>query len=800
MAFPITITTGDFADQNFHHGPFISSGGDVYWIGRGTAANNDGEARALRSTDPDTDTDFTEQDSGNRPTLSDAAGTAIESLDCTQDGDLIHVVAQSTNASPYYARFSMATNTWVQGAVEVDSGANTTLGAAVSIVAGIGAADRIFVIYQGHRNKIMGTDYSKICYAYSDNDGVSWNNNNALHSSTADFYRACSAVAGASNSVHVHFHVGSTLYQYTIPAGLTPISTQTVTNAVPSAVNYPFGEAISFTRTSLRAVVAKKNSANQPSTLDYVSSVTPAAGANRAINSNVLTNTAITVAADGDTLHSLSVDDADGDLYHEDDGGSFNWAGTRTLAVAGTINKVSGNIYTRNGDVVFGYVYDDNGTVKYNEYLITAAPPTTDFSGSAATAATVNTPVSHRARTFADTVAVSASITNADPAKLCVFSGSADAVATVLANFGKVSPQPLTTAPTSASVSASSARIKTFSGAAACAATTNAPVGDILKTVSASVTAYADIEHACYIRIVPDIVGPTTEEWDAWGTLDQMVQTPVDQWSTAAIRNVGACARASASASGDFIFAPIGGEVKEFSASVSTTASLVAPVSIRIREVTDAVSTLASVTGAFERIVEVSGSAVASADVTAAGTLIATVQATVATAASVAGLFERIKDFSASVPTSAAVSGDFEVVSGSAATANTSAFVSAQATAIKSFSASVLTSANASGDFDAVSGVSASISTSASVNAPETVIIKGVSAAPVASALIPAAPASEIIRVFSASVEASAGVSNAQSNAVLTFQASLSTIASAAGSFELGGEANEPIIITSLGM
>ena len=421
-----------------------------------------------------------------------------------------------------------------------------------------------------------------------------------------------------------------------------------------------------------------------------------------------------------------------------------------------------------------------------------------EFQGSASAAATVNTPVSNAIRTVQDTVATAATV-SADSDIIASFSATADTGATISGGFARIAVA-FAAAPTSAQVvNADGAIVKDVSASVATSATVNAPVTEKLITVSGSATAEAVFQHACYIRIVPDIVGPTTEEWDAWGTLDQMVQTPVDQWSTAAVRNVGACALAEATASGDFDAVAPGGQVVEFSgtvvtlasvsaafsrvrtfseavtatavftadafkiglasATVSAEATLIAPVSERIVTFGAASITETLVTGDNVRIAQLAGSATARATVTAAGQIVATVSATVATAANVNGPFGRVRTFSASVNTSA----------------------------------------NASGDFEAVSGAAATVTAVATVNAPVATAIKGLEGTVLTQSSV-TPPMPQIIRVFSAGVVASAGVSNADPGVVLSFQASLSTIANSTGSFEIGGEALEPVIITSLGM
>jgi len=77
-------------------------------------------------------------------------------------------------------------------------------------------------------------------------------------------------------------------------------------------------------------------------------------------------------ALDGTTTRLLYSDSASADLWSDaqTDGGSWGTDVEELDAV--TINRVSCNVYDRSGSKL-AYVYDDGGTIKYNEKSLAAA-------------------------------------------------------------------------------------------------------------------------------------------------------------------------------------------------------------------------------------------------------------------------------------------------------------------------------------------------------------------------------------------------------------------------------------------
>jgi len=62
------------------------------------------------------------------------------------------------------------------------------------------------------------------------------------------------------------------------------------------------------------------------------------------------------------------------DIFLLGDDGGTSWSdqngSTAIRAGTGTIAGISGNIYTRGGNRVYAFLYDDAGTVKYDEFIL----------------------------------------------------------------------------------------------------------------------------------------------------------------------------------------------------------------------------------------------------------------------------------------------------------------------------------------------------------------------------------------------------------------------------------------------
>ncbi len=172
MAFPTTISGVKIRQP--HSGPFLSSGDNVYFIGYDPTTSLDAQLVAVKATDPASS--FAEQDSGNRPTMGASAASVIINISIKQVGDLLHIITFNVVKEVYYARYNMATDTWV----DVDTGdKDIEVVAASDNQAGgvdieILSSGKIRVIFGGPYHKDMGSSYFSTHETNSTDDGVTW--------------------------------------------------------------------------------------------------------------------------------------------------------------------------------------------------------------------------------------------------------------------------------------------------------------------------------------------------------------------------------------------------------------------------------------------------------------------------------------------------------------------------------------------------------------------------------------------------------------------------------------------------
>ena len=385
MALPVTISA-DVANQNSYHGPFKSSGGAFYTIVVGDTTATDGDVEAHKATDPTSS--FAEQDGANRPTAG-TSGTEIASLWVSQANDLLNVVYQeiTTNNDVYFAQFNMAVDAWVDLGtsdfdIQIEAVPDQPSANACSI--GTRSDSDIVVAYQGDSDMITGTEYERIDMNVSTNDGPTWSGPTSLDSGGEVDWTGCVIVPGSSDRMHVFFE-DNTLsdgYQRRINSD-DSLETfpSTFDSFIGSGSTYSFGPGVSYDDGGTQRVrcpygdgggslnVAKLDSGDTPTVThdDSVNGSSP--GVEQIGGGGVLT----ALAVDTKNLLILWSDVNDNDLYSNtnDDDAGWSAAGTEELDAV-TVNHISSNVYDRSG-IKLAYIYDDGGTVKYNEIDLATA-------------------------------------------------------------------------------------------------------------------------------------------------------------------------------------------------------------------------------------------------------------------------------------------------------------------------------------------------------------------------------------------------------------------------------------------
>lgn len=373
MALPVTISDVSFPSENYYIGPFLSSAGNVYVIPRRAST---GRIEAQKATDPTSS--FSIVSAGTGPLVQ--AGT-LTSAWCYQVVDVIHLAFLDFGASSSlsYCNFDMSTDTWTAEEVVLlafDNGPQTAATDSVSI--GVRSDGDVIVLYNGDGDAIMGTDYARVDYARKESG--SWTTGIPVDGAGEDHWHGASIVMGASDRAHL-FYRNDDLddgYHVTLTSA-NNLQTPTAFDATGANDHaHMFGKGVAFASgadTKIR--VPYTDSTNKVSIAGFVSADNPTVSVVATdVSDTTLGNPtrSYDLAVDVDKQWLLYVEGSTGDLWRVNTGADNDtWDSDVELLDAVNISELSSNIYQRGTDIVFAYIYNDGGTIKYNEYVISSA-------------------------------------------------------------------------------------------------------------------------------------------------------------------------------------------------------------------------------------------------------------------------------------------------------------------------------------------------------------------------------------------------------------------------------------------
>ena len=372
MTLPVTIGSVVFpAGGNNYLGPFKSSAGNIFvFVLDSTDA---GQIEAHRATDPTSS--FSESDSGNKP---DEASTAFESLWCYREGDIIHIVSQSSvsdTGDVHYHTFDMSGNgdvgTWGTVSETVESPGDVPLVIACSIAVMKGFP---IILYQGNTDKEMGVNRDRIDYAKK--DGTWTVGILVAKEGTALHWRGAVIVPGPDSGDRLHFFFGNNIGDDAHQRTLANVSTatpdlETFPGGDLSAAdeNFLFGHGVGYwdgANYTIRVVNGNAGAA-EPEMQTFTSADAPGTPTASQVSGRNMQDQgdyyALGTVAIG-TDHYTWFVGTSRDLWENKNDGS-----DLEVLDAVTINFLSMSTYDRGGDIVIAYLYDDGGTVKYGEAI-----------------------------------------------------------------------------------------------------------------------------------------------------------------------------------------------------------------------------------------------------------------------------------------------------------------------------------------------------------------------------------------------------------------------------------------------
>lgn len=359
-------------------GPFISSAGNVYMFGRGSVSP--GTANCYKAADPMSTASL----AGAAKTMSSATTTAIEAMAAVQVGNVIHVATQISTGLVYYNSFTMDTDVWnITTSETVQSAAATTfapVASATFVDIRVLSSGQPTFLYSGGVTAMSGT-LNTIYYRRRTGTNT-YGTATAVATGTND-YRASGLQLGASDRLHIVYYdsTNADLYQrHLTSAGVLgtaaafETSAAAITNHQTSGVAYDDGA-------TRRVRVAYRQSTTNDLRLAYFDSADNPTVTTEAISAGAIPRFNTTdgqsvwmLANDSTTVHALYADNATSDLQHDFSANNNSGWGVDVNELAGTINKLTANVYTRSGTKYLAMVLDDGGTVKYAEIALAGAP------------------------------------------------------------------------------------------------------------------------------------------------------------------------------------------------------------------------------------------------------------------------------------------------------------------------------------------------------------------------------------------------------------------------------------------
>ena len=383
MPLPVTISGTAFPDQNYFCGPFKSSAGNFYVILLDSTDKS--LIEAWKATDPTSS--FTEQDSVDKPNLV----TVLNSVWVYQVSDVLHIISSSSGASGVdelsYHQFNMATDNWdlVTEIVEASLAGGSEVDISCSIA--VRSTADVIVLYNGDTDVIKGTVYRRVKYARRE-AGI-WTVGIAVDNGGATNWFGSVIVPGSSDRMHFFFYDSTSFdaYQRTLnsvnsleafPGSFDALAGSGAIHHFNPGVHWTSGAnekvRCPYLDSTSKLSVAALNSADAP-TVSIVATNISDNTVEDSVPSADLYPTAC-MALETDKQHILYSDDATQDLFRDVTGADNDTWGTDVEVLdAVTINRVSASVYTRGGATELAYVYDDAGTVKYNEVELVAAGP-----------------------------------------------------------------------------------------------------------------------------------------------------------------------------------------------------------------------------------------------------------------------------------------------------------------------------------------------------------------------------------------------------------------------------------------
>ena len=387
-------------------GPFISSAGNVYVLGRDSAT---AQGTFWKATDPTV--------SFTKDSLS---GLSVSySVAAHQVGDMLHVAAASSSAV-YYTTLNLATDTWAGNLIVAAPASPWAVNAGCAVVKRSTGGD-VIVFYNTAGVTNMGKTYSRIAARRSAGGTAAFGAETTIDiapiTTTQQSESVDCAVLGTSDRIHLFWTIGNgTAGQPSNALQRTVKSTDNLNGTQPATAGQNLGTSRgagaidqSFHSSgqafcSAAGVLALPYATSGSNAATYTATdadaptwaTTTASGAPVAVTASGATAIHSKLGGapfDVDDQYLTWIDSGSSDPMYDDkpSGGAF---GTDVTIVNTTATQISSNIFQRGTNMVLATIYDVAGTWVYDEVFLRTAvtPDATATPPATAVTTTRNTP------------------------------------------------------------------------------------------------------------------------------------------------------------------------------------------------------------------------------------------------------------------------------------------------------------------------------------------------------------------------------------------------------------------------
>lgn len=370
MALPSTIT-GSWSDHlNEMHGPFLVSGA-LYVF---TLDKTNNTVRAYKSTDQGNT--WTEQDSAHVVSGLSALTTTAgqKSMSCVQSGTTIYIGYVTTNNHVRVVTF--ASDLWGTASASESSNTATNVSGNTPIFASVRSNGDVVVFFGSAAENVMGTNRRR--FSYNILSGGVWGTAVQFGTGVADHYDLRYALLGASDRIHFFYTKAAGGHFHRSLSSTNVLDTESASLSSGGATgNYAAG--LGFYQSDQQKVFMPILDSDGASllVLYFTSQANPtfpsfgSASASEGTASNPFATAGLNV---GTATYFLTVKSADRDVYIANEGKTASTLSTFAVQEA-SVTAAGINCNYISAPAVIGIVFNDNGTVKYDQFEINSVPP-----------------------------------------------------------------------------------------------------------------------------------------------------------------------------------------------------------------------------------------------------------------------------------------------------------------------------------------------------------------------------------------------------------------------------------------